>query len=210
MSTSRHDPRNRQRPTARRPSKRVFLIRRLIVLAVLIGLIAAIWAGVAAAVNAVQGFFGGTGSSTAAEGTSDVCKTENISLVPKVTNSGGSDQAAFDSGINPFFSYTVTNIGDKDCSFDVGNAGTYYKVTSGSETIWSSENCDRTGLTASLVTLKPNEPMTAPLGEWYRVKSSSSGCGADQEPVTAGGASYHLSVEVGIAKSKDTVQFILN
>lgn len=210
MSTSRHDPRNRQRPAARRPSKRVFLIRRLIVLAVLIGLIAAIWAGVAAAVNAVQGFFGGTGSSTAAEGTSDVCKTENISLVPKVTNSGGSEQAAFDSGINPFFSYTITNIGDKDCSFDVGNAGTYYKVTSGSETIWSSENCDRTGLTASLVTLKPNEPMTAPLGEWYRVKSSSSGCGADQEPVTAGGASYHLSVEVGIAKSKDTVQFILN
>lgn len=210
MSTSRHDPRARQRPAAHRPSRRVFLIRRLIVLAVLIGLIAAIWAGVAAAVNAVQGFFGGTGSSTAAGGTSDVCKTENISLVPKVTNSGGSEQAAFDSGINPFFSYTITNIGDKDCSFDVGNAGTYYKVTSGSETIWSSENCDRTGLTASLVTLKPNEPMTAPIGEWYRVKSSSAGCGADQEPVTAGGASYHLSVEVGIAKSKDTVQFILN
>ncbi|MEY4436887.1 MAG: hypothetical protein RL100_351 [Actinomycetota bacterium] len=210
MSTSRHDPRNRQRPAPNRPSKRTFLIRRLIVLAVLIGLIAAVWAGVAAAVSAVQGFFGGGSASTAAGGTSSVCKTENISLQPKVMNSGGADQAAFDSGINPFFSYTITNIGDSDCSFDLGPAGTYFKVTSGSETIWSSENCDRTGLASAMVTLKPNEPKTATAGEWYRVKSSSAGCGADQEPVTAGGASYHLSVEVGTLKSQDTVQFILN
>jgi hypothetical protein len=42
------------------------------------------------------------------------------------------------------------------------------------------------------------------------VKSSSTGCGAEQTPVTAGGASYHLTVEVGGMISKETSQFILN
>jgi len=60
------------------------------------------------------------------------------------------------------------------------------------------------------MTLKPNEPMESPLSDWYRVKSSSSGCGAEQTPVTAGGASYHLNVEVGGVSSKETSQFILN
>lgn len=212
MSNSRHDPRNRQRPQPKR-SKSVYLRRRIIALVVLAALVALVWSLVAGAVSLVQGIFGGGSSTTAgsnAGGTVAACTADSISVEPVVADSSGNPQAAFDTGINPFFGYRITNVGAKDCSFDVGGKGTFFRVTSGSETIWTSENCDRTALTSTVVTLKPNEPMSSPLSDWYRVKSSSSGCGAEQTPVTAAGASYHLSVEVGGVVSKQTSQFVLN
>ena len=212
MSSSRHDPRNRQRPAAPR-NKSVYLRRRIIALVVLAALVALVWSLIAAAVGLVQGLFGGnTDAANPTGGSSAVaaCAAEAISLEAIVGDAGGNSKSAFDTGVNPFFGYKVTNIGAKDCTFDVGGKGTFFRVTSGSETIWTSENCDRTALVSTVVTLKPNEPMSSAMSDWYRVKSSSTGCGADQTPVTAGGASYHLSVEVGGAVSKETSQFVLN
>jgi hypothetical protein len=210
MSNSRHDPRNRQRPAAPR-IKSVYLRRRIIALTVLAILVAIVWSLVAAAIGFVQGIFGGnTAAPAGGSSTVAACSADSILLAPIVGDANGNAQSAFETGINPFFGYRVTNIGAKDCSFDLGAKGTYFRVTSGSETIWTSENCDRTGLLANVMTLKPNEPMSSQMSDWYRVKSSSTGCGADQAPVTAGGASYHLSVEVGGVVSKETSQFILN
>jgi hypothetical protein len=210
MSNSRHNPANRQRPVGR-PDKSVYRKRRIIALVVLAAAVALVWSLVAALVGVVQNVIGGnpaaSGTGAVAEGACDVTK---ISLVPIVADSSGAQSASFDTGINPFFGYAITNTGDKDCNFDLGAKETYYKVTSGSETIWNSVDCDRTGLTTAPMTLKAGETKSSALSDWYRVKSSSTGCGADQEPVTAGGASYHLSVEVGGALSKDTAQFILN
>jgi hypothetical protein len=211
MSSSRHDPRNRQRPAAPR-NKAVYLRRRIIALVVLAALVAIVWSLVAAAVGLVQNLFGGnSNSANPAGGSSAVaaCAADSILLEPIVADASGNAKSAF-SGDNPFFGYRITNIGAKDCSFDLGAKGTYFRVTSGSETIWTSENCDRTALVSTVVTLKPNEQMSSAMSDWYRVKSSSTGCGADQTPVTAGGASYHLSVEVGGVVSKETSQFILN
>lgn len=212
MSNSRHDPANRQRPRAPR-KKSVYLRRRIIALVVLALIVALVWSLIAAVAGWVQGIFGGnTGANPNNGGTvaGAACDPASVLLEPIVANSSGSDQAAFDTGINPFFGYRITNTGDKECSFDVGAMGTYFKVTSGSETIWSSADCDRTALVSTMATLKPREPIASPVSDWYRVKSSSSGCGAEQAPVTAGGASYHLSVEVGGVVSKQTSQFILN
>lgn len=212
MSSSRHDPRNRQRPAAPR-SKSVYLRRRIIALVVLAALVALVWSLVAAAVTFVQGVFGGSANSSNPTGGNSAiaaCATDSILLEAIVGDAGGNSKSAFDTGVNPFFGYKVTNVGAKDCTFDVGGKGTFFRVTSGSETIWTSENCDRTALVSTVVTLKPNEPMASAMSDWYRVKSSSTGCGADQAPVTAGGASYHLSVEVGGVVSKETSQFILN
>ncbi|CAB4606994.1 unannotated protein [freshwater metagenome] len=211
MSNSRHDPRNRQRPAAPR-KKSVYLRRRIIALAVLVALVAIVWNLIAGAVGLVQNMFGGNnpapaGSSVAAGA---ACTTESILLEPVVADAGGGTKAAFDTGINPFFGYKITNIGTKDCTIDLGAKDTYFRVTSGTETIWDSANCDRTALVSNVVTLKPNETMSSAMSDWYRVKSSSTGCGADQTPVKAGGASYHLSVEVGGAVSKETSQFVLN
>ena len=210
MSNSRHNPANRQRPVTR-PDKSVYRKRRIIALVVLAVAVALVWSLVAALVGFVQGIIGGnpaaSGAGVVAEG---ACDPGKVSLVAIVGDSAGSAQSAFDSGINPFFGYSVTNTGDKDCTIDLGAKETYYKVTSGSETIWNSVDCDRTGLTTLPMTLKAGETKTSAFNDWYRVKSSSSGCGAEQEPVTAGGASYHLSVEVGGFVSKETSQFILN
>lgn len=210
MSNSRHNPANRQRPVGR-PDKSVYRKRRIIALVVLAVAVALVWSLVAALVGAVQNIIGGnpaaSGTGAVAEGACDVSK---ITLVPIVADSSGAQSASFDTGINPFFGYSITNTGDKDCNFDLGAKETYYKVTSGSETIWNSVDCDRTGLTTLPMSLKAGETKPSALSDWYRVKSSSTGCGAEQEPVTAGGASYHLSVEVGGAVSKETTQFILN
>ena len=212
MSSSRHDPRNRQRPVAPR-NKSVYLRRRIIALVVLAALVAIVWSLVAAAVGFVQGIFGGntdTGSQAGGSSAVAACAPGAISIEAIVADANGNSQSAFDAGINPFFGYKITNTGSKDCTFDVGAKSTFFRVTSGSETIWTSENCDRTGLLADPITLKPNVPLTSAMSDWYRVKSSSTGCGADQTPVTAGGASYHLSVEVGGVVSKETSQFVLN
>lgn len=211
MSNSRHNPANRQRPQPTR-RKSVYLRRRIIALVVLAVAVALIWSLIAAAVGWVQGLFGGGSAVNPAGGTvaGEACDPGSILLEPIVANSSGSEQAAFDTGINPFFGYRITNIGEKDCIFDVGAKDTYLKVTSGSEAIWTSADCDRTALISTVVTLKSNEALSSPLSDWYRVKSSSTGCGAEQTPVTAGGASYHLNVEVGGVSSKETSQFILN
>ncbi len=210
MSNSKHNPANRQRP-ASRPAKNVYRKRRIIALVVLAVAVGLVWSLVAAAVGFVQGIFNG---NPAASGTGVVtesaCDINQITLVPLVVDSSGANQSAFDSGINPFFGYSITNNSDKECTFDLGVKETYFKVTSGEETIWNSVDCDRTGLTTAPSNLKAGETKTSAYSDWFRVKSSSSGCGAEQEPVTAGGASYHLSVEVGGAISKQTTQFVLN
>jgi hypothetical protein len=218
MSSSSHDPRNRQaarnnRGPAAPRNKSVYLRRRIIALVVLAALVAIVWSLVAGAVSLVQGIFGGntqTGTQTGGNSAIQACAPGAILIEPIVADANGNPQSAFDAGINPFFGYKISNTGSKDCTFDVGAKSTYLRVTSGNETIWTSENCDRTGLLADPITLKPNEPLPSAMSDWYRVKSSSTGCGADQTPVTAGGASYHLSVEVGGAVSKETSQFVLN
>ena len=172
-----------------------------------------LWWLIGSVVGAVNNFFNPTPQasiSAPAAQAGQPCAPGTVSVIAGIGDENKTSAASFAKGVNPYLWFTLTNNGSVACTFDAGSAVSFYKITSGSETIWSSENCDRTGLTSSMVTLKPNEPMTAPIGEWYRVKSSSSGCGADQAPVTAGGASYHLSVEVGTAMSQDTVQFILN
>jgi hypothetical protein len=215
MSNSRRDPANRQRTaSSSSPRKKsVYLRRRIIALVVLAVIVALVGSLIAAAVGWVQGLFGGNTDVNPAEGgtvAGEACDPVNILLEPIVANSSGSEQAAFDTGINPFFGYKITNVSDKDCSFNVGSVGTFFKVTSGSETIWNSADCDRTALVSAMTILKPNEAVASPVSDWYRVNSSSTGCGAEQAPVIAGGASYHLSVEVGGVTSKETSQFVLN
>lgn len=210
MSTSRHDPANRNRPQGR-PDRSVYRKRRIIALVVLLATIGLLGALVVSLVNIVQGFFAGnpaaSGTGVVAEG---ACDPKDITLVAKVMDNQGVERESFDSGINPFLGYDITNIGSKDCLVDLGPKETYFKITSGDETIWNSVDCDRSGLTTAPITLRAGETKVSPPGEWFRVSSSSTGCGAEQTPVITGGASYHLSAEVGGLVSKKTSQFILN
>lgn len=192
-----------------------FLIRRIIALAVVVLFVSLIIAGVSAAVTWVTGIFAPAPSATPVASASATpgsdCDPAKIVIEARVTNSAGSPQSTFDSGINPFFSFKATNQSEIDCVFDVGPAVVYYSVTSGEQVIWESADCDRTKLVGYPVLIKAGESVSSSTenADWYRVFSSAKGCGADQQPVIAGGASYHLVATVNGVKS-DNVQFILN
>ena len=208
-------PRNTNR-RPNRPSAATFKRRRIIALAVLATLIIIIWAVVSAIASWFGATFGGDTTPTpmATDGTAitagAACAPADLSIVGLVTNAAGSSQSAFSAGINPYFGYQITNNAAADCTFDVGALNTFYKVTSGTETIWTSEQCDRTTLTSMPIVLKAGQAASSPLSDWFRVYSSVKGCGPEQNPVKGDGASYHLDVSVGGVSAKDTVQFLLN
>ena len=111
----------------------------------------------------------------------------------------------------PQVSMSITNSGSVDCTINLGSTQQEYIITSGSETIWDSKDC-QTAPVDTPVTLKPGVALPVPTTAlaWDRTRSSKTTCDASRPPVTAGGASYHLEVKVGALSSKSTVQFLLN
>jgi hypothetical protein len=117
----------------------------------------------------------------------------------------------FASGSTPMMWYAITNTGLEDCKFNVGARVTFFTITSGEQTYWSSRDCDRSQDTDSYITLASNQTIEAPKGAWDRVYSSETGCGAEDgnSSVPAGGATYKIKVEVNGVISEDK-SFILN
>ena len=109
----------------------------------------------------------------------------------------------------PQISMSITNTGTVDCTINLGSTQQELIVTSGSETILDSKDCQTAPVDAP-ITLKPGVAVTTPAIPWDRTRSSKTTCDASRPPVTAGGASYHLEVKVGPLSSKSTVQFLLN
>ena len=106
--------------------------------------------------------------------------------------------------------YSIVNTGLEDCKFNVGLRGTFFTITSGDQTYWSSKQCSRDGLTDSDVVLPANQAFSAQKGPWEKVYSSETGCNAEtNDLVPTGGATYKIKVEVnGVISEEKT--FILN
>jgi hypothetical protein len=206
------------------PSKRTFWIRRVVVLAILVGIIWGLVALVSGVVNTVGGWFGGnkpavsasasansgTKSATDANGNAyTTCMPVGIS-VSAVVGDGSKPLSLFPAASNPRFWFTVTNTGQKPCYFNVGTAAQTFQVTSGPEVIWTNTQCT-TARTDYRMLLQPGVATNANPIVWERVHSSSTGCDAasGQTKATGAGASYHLQVTLNGVKSQD-VQFILN
>ena len=119
------------------------------------------------------------------------------------------DKTIYAAGEQPNIGMKVTNTGPAACTINLGSTQQELIITSGSEKIWDSKDC-QTAPVDSQVTLEPNEPKSTSLIPWDRTRSSTTTCNTSRPAVTAGGASYHLSVKVGQLTSKTTVQFILN
>ena len=120
------------------------------------------------------------------------------------------DATTYGSEVNPQIGMKITNTGSKACTVNAGTTQQNLIITSGSETIWQSKDCQVNAVDFPQA-LEPGKPVDTPLIAWDRTRSSASTCAAtDKAKVTAGGASYHLSVMLGQIKSKQTVQFILN
>ena len=121
------------------------------------------------------------------------------------------NKSTYASTEQPQISMSISNTGTVDCTINLGSTQQEYIITSGSETIWNSKDC-QTAPVDTPVTLKPGVALPVPTTAlaWDRTRSSKTTCDASRPPVTAGGASYHLEVKVGALSSKTTTQFLLN
>lgn len=130
------------------------------------------------------------------------CDPANIEVVA-VT-----DAARYEAGVQPLLSLTVTNTGAEACTMPVGSDVQEYRITSGSDLIWSSTDCQRDPVTLEWV-LEPDKSVSSTAFAWDRTRSSASTCDANRAEVGAAGASYHLTVTVDGIQSKETKQFLL-
>jgi len=118
------------------------------------------------------------------------------------------DAASYGPDNQPLLSMSITNSGAVACTLDVGTAAQQYVITSGTERIWSSADCQEAPAESPMVFQAGETKTTTPF-PWARIRSAPDSCGADRPPVVAGGASYHLTVLLGELESADTKQFVL-
>lgn len=136
------------------------------------------------------------------EGSVSACATGQLA-VEAITDKG--DYAA---GELPQFSLSVTNTGEDPCSADLGTSGMTFAVTSGSDEVWRSVDC-QTNATGLAVILDAGQKLETEPVEWDRTRSSAESCDIARDEVGADGASYHLRATVGGVQSSGTAQFLL-
>lgn len=145
-----------------------------------------------------------SGNSTETPTDEVACAPADI-LIEAVT-----DRSSYSSSQEPQLSMTITNRGFLPCTLNVGSSQQKLVVTSGSETYWTSTDCQVDPVDDVRI-LQPSTPLQTSAATWDRTRSSASTCGTTNKPkVPAGGASYHLTVYVGDIKSEDTKQIVLN
>jgi hypothetical protein len=132
------------------------------------------------------------------------CAPSQLEVVAKT------DAPSYAPGVDPKISLTITNTGTTACTFKVGSNVQVYKITSGTEKIWSSKDCQKDAV-ALTKTLAPGTALKTTPFAWDRTRSSTTTCDSKTRPqVVANGASYHLSVSVNGVASAKSRQFILN
>ena len=199
----------------------VYRKRRIGALVVLAALVAGIWG--------VPQLFANTGQEVLP--TPEVTQTEEAAsaeltncapgvvsvevMIGKLISSDGDTQVvetfnSFAPETNPDIWYEITNNGLVDCKFNVGSRVTFFTITSGEQTYWSSRDCDRSNDTDRYVTLPSNSAEEAAASPWEKSYSSENGCSASaNDLVPTGGATYKIKVEVNGVISEEK-RFILN
>lgn len=224
-------------PPRRRPSPGVYRRRRLVVLLVLLAVVAAVvWLFVAQPwASAAQTDADPAPSRSASvppaptpSSTPVVTPTPEVTAgaeppapgpletaAPSCTRSDVAvdaltDQDIYAEGQNPQLSIRLTNTSDHSCTINVGTTTQSFTISSGNDTWWRSTDC-QSEPSDMIVTLQAGQTVeSATPVPWDRTRSSVDTCG-DQERTSAGagGASYHLAVEIGGIGSSATKQFLL-
>lgn len=155
---------------------------------------------------------GGTPTSTASSPSptatstvtddADACDPADIQ-VTAITDKGGYNQ-----GELPLVSMSITNTGATACTINAGTDAQEYIITSGSDQIWSSRDCQTEPAPTETV-LQPGIAKSTVPFPWDRTRSSTTTCTGDRPQVGAGGATYHLTVRLGEIESAETKRFLL-
>ncbi len=133
------------------------------------------------------------------------CAVSNIEV------KGMTDATSYARGVDPMLSLSIQNTGSKACSFSVGPDVQKYVITSGSDTIWTSTDCQATSAPLDKI-LEPGAALTTQPISWDRARSNPATCSVtNPKQVIAGGASYHLTASVnGVTSSTaNSPQFVL-
>jgi len=207
--------------TARKPVNPIYRRRRLFVGAILLLVLALAVGGLVALSNA---FNGGTPASTAGDppqqekpGTSqpagDASASATASATPTpspttgcdeklLTVSAATDKPAYGPGENPLLTLKVTNGNQVPCEVNIGTSQMEYLVTSGSDRIFSSKDCQAES--SDLVKIiAPGKSETANF-PWDRNRSAE-GCKVVEAQPGAGGAYYVFTARLGNKTSPKAV-----
>lgn len=196
-------------------SKRVYQRRRIVILAVLIGIPV-----IALLIIFKPGSTGGVTKKdevtlpsdftettapkkTAAADDVPGCKKSNID-VTAVAN-----KESFAAGENPELWMTISNTGSKPCVIDLGTKEMSFEILSGEESYWVSTHC-QTGADSREVILEPDNPLSTTPIVWDRTRSAPETCDVPREPVPANGAAYRLYATANAVKSSEGWQFLLD
>lgn len=198
--------------------KAVYRRRRLFVGLVLLLVLSVSLGGFAAVSGAMSGGAEQASSTDrngsdgqAAQATPSASATPSIPATPTcdqslVTVSASTDKASYAAGENPLLTLKVTNGGKVACEVNLGTSQMEYTVTSGSDRIFSSVDCQSDS--GDLVkTLAPGQSETANF-PWQRNRTVP-GCGAVSAKPGAGGAYYLFVARLG-TKSSSKAVFQLN
>jgi hypothetical protein len=124
----------------------------------------------------------------------------------QVTVSASTDKPAYGPGENPMLTLKVTNGGTVPCEVNIGTSQMEFLVTSGSDRIFSSEDCQASSEDLVKV-IAPGASETANF-PWNRNRSAE-GCKAVAAAPGGGGAYYIFTAKLGSRASPKAV-FQLN
>lgn len=222
-STSRSRAAASGSSTVRRPSPAVYRRRRLVLGAALLLVIALVVGGFGLAgafnsepeqVSATDPSAGPAASgdpSAAPEPSTPASATPTPSATPScnqnlMTVSASTDKAAYGPDENPMLSLKITNGGTVACEVNIGTSQMDFLVTSGSDRIFSSRDCQ--SKSEDLIkTIAPGASETANF-PWSRNRSVE-GCQPVEAKPGTGGAYYIFTAKVGSRASPKAV-FQLN
>ncbi|PPF21471.1 hypothetical protein [Rathayibacter rathayi] len=143
-----------------------------------------------------------TTTPQATPGAAPACTADSVAITA-VT-----DATSYAPGEDPQLSLSLTNTSSTDCVIDAGTSKQVFTITSGSERIWTSTDC-QTGAVDLSVLLQAGRSVTGSALTWDRTRSSADTCSGGREAVPAGGAAYNLSVSVAGIASGSPTQFLL-
>ncbi|WP_142029791.1 hypothetical protein [Arthrobacter sp. SLBN-112] len=219
--------------SVRKPSPAVYRRRRLVVGAALLLVLALVVSGFALAgvfkggsqqASSTQPSPGGTAApsasttpsaaatpSASASATTSAAPSPTASATPscnqnQVTVSASIDKPAYGPGENPMLTLKVTNGGSVPCEVNIGTSQMEFLVTSGSDRIFSSKDCQASSEDLVKV-IAPGSSETANF-PWNRNRSAE-GCKAVAAAPGGGGAYYIFTAKLGSRASPKAV-FQLN
>jgi len=132
------------------------------------------------------------------------CMPSQLELIART------DKLTYEPSEVPQMWLMVKNISATECTLAIGTDAQRYVITSGSDQIWASDDCQKIRTPFEMVAEPGVENETEAL-PWDRTRSTPETCDSPSRPVMpGGGASYHLRVYLGDLSSETTRQFLLN